>query len=335
MNKNDTILFVGDVLTFKPVKFRNNYKTVINLEGPLVKDGKPALNKIALRMEHNYLPEIFRNNLLSVCLGNNHILDFGIGGLKSTLRELDKIQTHYFGISGPSEYDVNPSIIKFNSVKIALFSFVCETTSALVDFEDVNYLDLLDFDLIYSKVSKIRKEVSKVIVCIHWGIEDCSYPRTEDVLLARKLIDNGVDIIIGNHTHAPQPIEKYKNGIIAYSLGNFITPNLKKYPTYYNSQGDPQSSFTKYLMLWNRISWGLLIDMNTLKFRVKRFIYFGNRVFELPLTPIDRYIRLRKDPLSKNYEEDVNKHFKRRKLIRKLIEFVISPHVPEKIKRIL
>ena len=65
------------------------------------------------------------------------------------------------------------------------------------------------------------------------------------------------------------------------------------------------------------------------------FIYLGNRIIELPLTPIDRYIRLKKDPFNNNYEEYVNKHLKRRKLIRKLIDFVISPHVPEKIKRIL
>jgi len=335
MNENDAILFLGDVLTFKPVKFRSNYKSIINLEGPLVKDGKPAMNKIALKMENNYLNEIFGSNLLSVNLGNNHILDYGIDGLTSTLKELNESKTHFFGTSGPSAYHSNPSIIEFSNIKIALFSFVCKSTSALVSLEDVAYLEWLDLELIRRKVSEVRKEVNKVVVSIHWGIEDCSYPKKEDVILARKLIDNGVDIIIGNHTHAPQPIEKYNNGIIAYSLGNFITPNLKKLPTYHNAEGEPQSSFTKYLMLWNRISWGLLIDMHTLQFRVKRFIYLGNRIIELPLTPIDRYIRLKKDPFNNNYEEYVNKHLKRRKLIRKLIDFVISPHVPEKIKRIL
>jgi hypothetical protein len=154
-------------------------------------------------------------------------------------------------------------------------------------------------------------------------------------MLARKLIDNGVDIIIGNHTHAPQPIEKYNHGIIAYSLGNFITPNLKKYPTYHDADGIPRSSFTKYLMPWNRISWGLLIDMQTMEYRVIKFLYLGNRVIRLPLTPSDKYIKLKKDPFENNYQENINKHIKRRRLNRKLIEFVISPHVPEKIKRLL
>jgi len=42
------------------------------------------------------------------------------------------------------------------------------------------------------------------------------------VELARKLIDSGADIIIGHHPHVLQGVELYNNGVIAYSLGNFI-----------------------------------------------------------------------------------------------------------------
>jgi len=44
----------------------------------------------------------------------------------------------------------------------------------------------------------------------------------EDVVFCRKLVDAGADIIVGHHPHVVQGIEKYKNGIIAYSLGNFL-----------------------------------------------------------------------------------------------------------------
>jgi poly-gamma-glutamate synthesis protein (capsule biosynthesis protein) len=40
--------------------------------------------------------------------------------------------------------------------------------------------------------------------------------------LGHKLIDNGVDVILGHHSHVFQKIEVYRNKIIAYSLGNFI-----------------------------------------------------------------------------------------------------------------
>ena len=43
-----------------------------------------------------------------------------------------------------------------------------------------------------------------------------------DVELAHELIENGVSVIIGHHPHVVQGFEQYKNGLIFYSLGNFI-----------------------------------------------------------------------------------------------------------------
>ena len=40
--------------------------------------------------------------------------------------------------------------------------------------------------------------------------------------LAHKLIDAGADIIVGHHPHVAQEIERYKDGWILYSLGNFV-----------------------------------------------------------------------------------------------------------------
>jgi poly-gamma-glutamate synthesis protein (capsule biosynthesis protein) len=57
---------------------------------------------------------------------------------------------------------------------------------------------------------------------LHWGNEYLFYPSPSQVALAHELIDMGVNVIIGHHPHVVQPIEKYKGGIIMYSLGNFL-----------------------------------------------------------------------------------------------------------------
>ena len=36
------------------------------------------------------------------------------------------------------------------------------------------------------------------------------------------MIDAGADMIVGSHPHVVQPVEKYHDRWIAYSLGNFI-----------------------------------------------------------------------------------------------------------------
>jgi len=69
------------------------------------------------------------------------------------------------------------------------------------------------------------KEVEKadfVFVNLHWGVEKEQTPEPDQIAFAHRLIEDGVDVIIGHHPHVLQPVEEYMNGVIAYSLGNLI-----------------------------------------------------------------------------------------------------------------
>lgn len=61
-----------------------------------------------------------------------------------------------------------------------------------------------------------------VVVSLHWGDEFLHVPSRHQIQLAHSMIDAGACLIIGHHPHVLQGIERYKNGYIAYSLGNFI-----------------------------------------------------------------------------------------------------------------
>ncbi len=335
MNKTNSILFLGDVVPFKPFKFRSTYKTVINLECPITSDGIPATGKINLSVRGNYLKAIFGNYLFSASIGNNHILDFGGKGLNSTLAELDKINVKWFGLESDNERKNNPLTVEFNKSKIAFFAAVCPSTSPLIESDDIVHLSLLNSEDLIRRVSEIRKLVDRVVVYIHWGVEESSYPEAQDISIARKLIEAGVDILVGSHAHAPQPIEKYRNGIIAYNLGNFIMPEMKNVPSYFDNTGIPQNKYDKRLMLWNRISWGLVIDMETLEYKIKKYIFLGNRVIELPFTPFDRFINMKQIASDYSYESEARDHINKRESLRKLIDLIYKPHVPQKLKRIL
>ena len=66
------------------------------------------------------------------------------------------------------------------------------------------------------------QENDMTIVYAHWGVEydkDITEKQTE---LAHQFVDAGADIVIGSHPHVLQNVEQYKNGMIFYSLGNFI-----------------------------------------------------------------------------------------------------------------
>jgi len=335
MDSENSILFLGDVVPFKPFKFSNNLKAVINLECPIVNSGDPVSGKIILRVKENFLKNIFSDNLICASLGNNHILDYGENGLYSTLTELKNSEINYFGINEGLNDELKPLVFEYNKIKIAFFSVVCQSTSPLVEIDHITRLSLLNVDEIISKVIKIRKLVQRVVVYIHWGIEESSLPKKEDILIARKMIENDVDIVIGSHTHAPQAIEKYKNGIIAYNLGNFIMPALKNLPSYYDEKGIPLFTYSKGLMLWNRISWGLIVDMENMDYKIKKYIFIFGRIIELPFTPIDKYIELNQNALSDSYELIVAEHLNKREIYRKIRNFIYKPRIPQKLKKIL
>jgi poly-gamma-glutamate synthesis protein (capsule biosynthesis protein) len=330
----DELLFLGDVVPHKPVRFNNRHRTVINLECPIVIDeSPPARGKINLSVSNNYLTDIFKSNLEIACLANNHIFDFGIKGLNSTISQLEKDGTKWFGIERESDKRLTPLIYELNNTKVALIAAICSSTSPISELESSTFINLLDVDLIATKVNKLKTIADRVVLYLHWGEEESSYPKEEDIRIARRLIEAGVDIIVGSHAHSPQAIEKYKEGIIAYNLGNFLMPALKNIPSYFGNSGSPQSYFNKLLMPWNRISWGLLVNIKTLNFKVKKYIYLFNCIIELPISPFDKYINLKEVTPNGTYSKAKNEHIKKREKFSKMIHFMANPYIPQRIKK--
>jgi poly-gamma-glutamate synthesis protein (capsule biosynthesis protein) len=61
-----------------------------------------------------------------------------------------------------------------------------------------------------------------VVVSFHWGDEYQQQHNVQQERIAMAAIDAGADLIIGHHPHVIQEVKQYRDGWIAYSLGNFI-----------------------------------------------------------------------------------------------------------------
>jgi poly-gamma-glutamate synthesis protein (capsule biosynthesis protein) len=75
---------------------------------------------------------------------------------------------------------------------------------------------------IVEDVKKASKEVDTLIVSMHWGNEFIRKPSPQQVELGHAIIDAGAKLILGHHPHVLQGVEQYNDGIIAYSMGNFV-----------------------------------------------------------------------------------------------------------------
>jgi|APSaa5957512535_1039671.scaffolds.fasta_scaffold106983_1 hypothetical protein len=222
------INFLGDVYIDRVYAIDlevNDY--IFNMEYPLSTSGIPAKGKVNLGVDVSYIKESFSGNLpLAVNLANNHIMDYGEESYKDTILFLEKNNILYFGAGNKANNFNNPCLIKQNEKKISLLGYCCSSTCPIFGGVVDNGSAPLNLDLIKKDIEEQKKNSDFIIVNLHWGDEEISYPKPLDMAKARKIIDMGADLIIGHHAHAIQSIEVYKGKYIFYGLGNFLFPNL-------------------------------------------------------------------------------------------------------------
>lgn len=156
--------------------------------------------------------------------GTNHILDFGEEGLIATIDSLERAGIEHIGAGRDLREARKPVVIERNGIRIGFLGY-CLSYPA-----DTNKAGCapLKINLILDDLKSLRGKVDHVIVSLHHGIEYSLYPYPEYIDLTHKIVDAGARAVLGHHPHTIQGCERYKNGLIMYSLGNFIFDNDEK-----------------------------------------------------------------------------------------------------------
>ena len=189
-------------------------------------------------------PEILAKNLKSVgfdvvSTANNHCMDKGYSGIESTIDFLDEAGLSHTGTFKSKKEQENILIKNVKGINIAFLSFTYGTNGIPIPKDKAYAVNLIDKKLIKSQLELAKKENPDLIcVSMHWGIEYQTKANKEQENLADFLFQNGVDVILGNHSHVPQQMEKReikledgttKDGFVIYSLGNFMANQNKQY----------------------------------------------------------------------------------------------------------
>jgi poly-gamma-glutamate synthesis protein (capsule biosynthesis protein) len=80
----------------------------------------------------------------------------------------------------------------------------------------------LEIGVVREDLATLRPRVDCAIVSLHFGMMYLEYPTPEDMKLARSVVAAGADVVLGHHPHVLQGIEQTPQGLIAYSLGEFV-----------------------------------------------------------------------------------------------------------------
>ena len=233
------IAFTGDLVLqevdkspmeiFKNVKDSLNKMKAglcVNLESPFVYDNmEPIKDKITLYTKKDTINYLKYLSPSLVNLSNNHINDFGNFSVELTMSILKEANIVFFGVGFKAD---NDNVLINDENKIINIAFSTRSTDFTGSrlFAETDFIGPYQPDLQQIATLKKQYPTFKIIVNIHWGIEDIRYPEPEKRILAYKLIDKGADIIIGHHPHIIQPYERYKGKYIMYSVGNFYFPDL-------------------------------------------------------------------------------------------------------------
>jgi poly-gamma-glutamate synthesis protein (capsule biosynthesis protein) len=149
-------------------------------------------------------------------VANNHILDLGVEGFRETLESLDRCGLHHIGASVSSSAPREALICKAGTT----IGFLGYTIGRFRVPRAIRINKLKRRDVL-KDIDRLKQECDVVVVSLHWGTENVYYPSPGQIRLAHELVDRGATLVLGHHPHVIQGVEEYKNGLIAYSLGNF------------------------------------------------------------------------------------------------------------------
>lgn len=250
--KSAKLVFVGDIMTHPNiVKSFENKDILFDLKDYLKGDivfanleftvdtNKPPMPYPEFNGSIEYLRYFFNYfNLFSVA--NNHAYDQGAQAEAETIAEIERNNKLIIGGSTNSK-DIKPLITNINNIPIFISAYTMLDNGISYRSNENGYFYFMNFfpkkeDLI-EKIKydlKLATNNELKIISLHFGLEYTTKPEEKTIEIARDLIENGVDIIIGHHPHVPRCSEIYEGtnhkGIIIYSLGNFIANHKGRFP---------------------------------------------------------------------------------------------------------
>ncbi|MER6996672.1 CapA family protein [Streptomyces sp. NPDC000410] len=206
---------------------------VIDLESSVTTSDAFAPGKaVTYRMHPDNLPFLAAARPDVCALANNHVLDFGRGGLEETVDLLRGAGLGPAGAGRDAAEARRPVAIELaGGGRVLVLS--CGMASAGIpsrwaatqDRPGVDFvpdLSARSADDLVRRLRQVRREGDLSVVSIHWGSNWGYAVSQSQTAFARRLIDGGVDIVHGHSSHHPRPVQVYRGKLILYGCGDLI-----------------------------------------------------------------------------------------------------------------
>ena len=210
----------------------SNIETVVTSRNDQKRDLKGQRGPFNFRSHPNALRALVKTGFNLFSLANNHSMDYGVGGLKDTMRHVRALKN--VGLKGAAGIGMNreeagrPVSLSVKGGKMA-FSAIGIVTNNLGRHRaglsrpgQIAYRFDNDFA---ESTSRLRETpASYRMLSIHYGVE--GRVRTDDRQVRewrrKAVMRDGIDLVIGHHAHVVRGVERVGDRLIFYGLGNFL-----------------------------------------------------------------------------------------------------------------
>jgi poly-gamma-glutamate synthesis protein (capsule biosynthesis protein) len=189
----------------------------VNLECPFTSRAATVDKKFPITCLPERLDYILDAGFNLFSLANNHSTDAGRGGTDDTLDLFEALNSDERPLwwAGVSRRDVEPEPFVTvqppgSSLRVGFLALA--SGRGMTSIYDSGVPD---------RVAAAAAATDLVVVSVHTGREYRHVPGKTKVAQYRALIDAGADIVVGHHPHVVQGVERYREGLIFHSLGNF------------------------------------------------------------------------------------------------------------------
>lgn len=252
-----TLMFIGDVMSHMPqvtaaqkndgsydyspcYRFLAPYIAsadicIANMEVPLA--GAPYSGYPQFSCPDAMMSQLFDAGVDVFLTSNNHTCDKGSKGIRRTIQVMDSLGIPHVGtyLDSADFQQRNPLIVEKNGFRIAVLNYTYGTNGIPTPYPFiVNRLDSAEIARDIARARELKADY--IVVMPHWGIEYERKQNKKQEIFAKYMYECGADMVIGGHPHVVQPITLENRNeygvaqrITAYSLGNFVSNQRKRY----------------------------------------------------------------------------------------------------------
>lgn len=217
------------------------------LETPLAKPSGPFYGYPTFSVPPQILPALRWAGYDSCTTASNHTLDEGPAGVRRTLNDLDRAGLKHTGSARSAAEARRPVITRIrNGIKIAQLAYSFSFNGYQVPADEPWLANEISIPKILAAARRAKRAGADiVVVSLHWGIEYDPLATTLQKQQARRLLASpNVDVILGDHAHVVQPMQKIGRKWVIYCMGNEIARHDE--PNADNTEGAmPMFTFTE------------------------------------------------------------------------------------------